>query len=186
MNSTYLVIAAVLVLVIVGAILLGMIFSRRSRTTRLHDQFGPEYDHVVQSIGSERQAQTVLEIRQKHVEELDIQPLTASQRELYLADWADIQSKFVDQPGEAIVAADRLIMEVMQVRAYPVSDFEQRAADLSVTYPGLVSNYRAAREITLKNKRQMAETEELRQAMIYYRSLFDELLQIETDVVKEK
>jgi uncharacterized protein YneF (UPF0154 family) len=179
-NTTYIIIAVVLVLVI-GA-LLGLVFSRRSRSKRLHDQFGTEYDHTVQAMGGKKKAQTELEERQKHMKTLDIHPLTASQRERYLADWAAVQSKFVDQPGQAIVDADRLITEVMQLRAYPVSDFEQRAADISVNYPALVSNYRAAREIAIKNEQHSANTEELRQAMIYYRSLFDELLATEAVV----
>ena len=117
---------------------------------------------------------------------LDIRPLSMAEQERYQADWASVQSKFVDEPGQAIVAADRLIMEVMQARAYPVSDFEQRAADISVQYPGLVSNYRGAREIADKNKQQQANTEELRQAMIYYRSLFEELLGTDAVVAEEK
>jgi hypothetical protein len=130
----------------------------------------------VQTKGNEKKAQTELDERQKRVGALDIRPLSPHERERYLADWADTQSKFVDEPGLAIVNADHLIMEVMQVRAYPISDFEQRAADVSVSYPALVSNYRAAREIALKNEQHQATTEELRQAMIYYRSLFNELL----------
>ena len=185
MNTTIMIITVVLVLVIIGAIL-GLVFSRRRRSERLQDQFGPEYDHTVQTMGGEKKAQTELEERQKHVEALDIRPLSASERERYLTDWAAVQSKFVDEPGQAIVAADRLIMEVMQIRAYPVSDFEQRAADISVKYPALVSNYRAAREIAIKNEQHQADTEELRQAMIYYRSLFEELLETETIVMKEK
>jgi len=117
---------------------------------------------------------------------LNIRPLSISERERYLADWTAVQSKFVDQPGQATVEADHLIMEVMKMRAYPVSDFEQRAADISVNYPALVSNYRAAREIAVKNEQHSANTEELRQAMIYYRSLFDELLETEAGVVKDK
>ena len=183
MDSTVSIIVVVLVLVIIGA-LLGLVFSRRKRTERLHDKFGPEYDHTVQTMGSKKKAQTELEERQKHVKALEIRPLSISEREHYLADWSAVQSKFVDEPGQAIEAADRLIKEVMQVRDYPVSDFEQRAADISVTYPDLVSNYRAAREIAIKNEQGQADTEELRQAMIYYRSLFDELLG--TDAVDKK
>jgi hypothetical protein len=179
------IIIAVLVFVIIGAIL-GLVFARRRRSEQLHDQFGPEYDRTVQTLGDEKKAQTELEERQKHVKTLDIRPLSASERERYLADWTAVQSKFVDEPGQAIVAADRLIMEVMQVRAYPVSDFEQRAADISVNYPALVTNYRAAREIAIKNEQHLADTEELRQAMIYYRSLFDELLGTETVDSMEK
>jgi hypothetical protein len=175
MNTTNIIIAAVLGLMIVGAIL-WPIFTRRKRTERLHDHFGPEYDHTVQTLGDEKKAQTELEERQKHVKSLDIHPLSVKEHERFVAEWTAVQSRFVDEPGQAIVDADRLIMEVMQTRAYPVSDFEQRAADVSVSYPALVSNYRAARAIALKNEKHQADTEELRQAMIYYRSLFEELL----------
>ena len=181
MNSTYIIIAVVLVLVVIGA-LLALIFSRRQQSERLHDQFGSEYDHTVEAMGDKKKAHKELDERQKHVDSLDIQPLSVETRDRYLADWAAIQSRFVDEPGQAIIDADRLIMEVMQTRAYPVSDFEQRAADISVQYPALVSNYRAAKEITTKNKQNEANTEELRQALIYYRSLFEELL--ETEIVK--
>ena len=185
MNTTYIIIAVVLVLVIVG-LTLGPIFARRKRSERLHDQFGPEYDRTVQALGNEKEAQTELDERRKHVETLNIRPLSLSERERYLADWTAVQSKFVDEPGQAVEDADRLIMEVMQMRAYPVSDFEQRAADISVNYPDLVSNYRAAREIALKNEQQQADTEELREAMIHYRSLFEELLETEAVAVEEK
>ena len=178
MNTTYIIIAVVLGLMIMGAIL-WPIFTRRKRSERLHDHFGPEYDHTVETLGDEKKAQTELEGRQKHVKALDIQPLSVEERERYLADWTAVQSKFVDEPGQAIVDADHLIMEVMQTRAYPVSDFEQRAADISVNYPALVSNYRAARVIALKNEQHQADTEELRQSLIYYRSLFEELLETE-------
>lgn len=185
MDTTYMIIAVVVILLIVGVIL-ALIFARRKRSERLHDQFGSEYDHTVQALGDEKKAHTELDERQKHVKTLDIRPLSVNERERYLADWAAVQSKFVDEPGRAVVDADGLIMEVMQLRAYPVSDFDQRAADISVSYPDLVSNYRAAREIAIKNKQHVAGTEELRQAMIYYRSLFDELLKAEADVVMEK
>ena len=185
MNTTNMTIAVVLVLVIVGLIL-AQVFTRRKRSAQLQDHFGPEYDHTVQVMGNEKKAQTELEERQKHVEALNIHPLSASEHERYVADWAAVQSKFVDEPGQAIIDADGLIMEVMQLRAYPISDFEQRAADVSISYPALVGNYRAARAIAIKNKEHQADTEELRQAMIYYRSLFEELLKPETDVVLEK
>jgi hypothetical protein len=176
MNTTYIIIIAVVLgMVVIGAIV-GPIVARRKRSERLHDHFGNEYDHTVETLGDEKKAQTELEERQKYVKALNIRSLSAGEREGYLADWTAVQSKFVDEPGQAIVDADRLIMEVMQLRAYPISDFEQRAADVSVSYPTLVSNYRAAREIALKNQEHQADTEELRQAMIYYRPLFDELL----------
>ncbi|MDD2921163.1 MAG: hypothetical protein PHQ36_02660, partial [Anaerolineales bacterium] len=152
-------------------------------TERLHERFGTEYDRAVETLGSDKKAQADLDERQKYVDALDIHPLSVHEREGYLADWAAVQSKFVDEPGQAIVDADRLIMEVMQMRNYPLSDFEQRAADVSVSYPALVSNYRAARVIALKNEQHQADTEELRQALIYYRSLFEELLETEAVVV---
>lgn len=185
MDTISIIIIVFVVLGIIGAIL-GAVFVRRRRSEQLHDHFGPEYDHTVQAMGTEKKAQTELDERRKHVEELNIRPLSVSERERYQADWTAVQSKFVDEPGQAIVDADRLIIEVMQVRAYPVSDFEQRAADISVNYPTLVSNYRAAREIALKNEQHLANTEELRQAMIYYKSLFGELLGTEAVVEKEK
>ena len=185
MNTTLIIVIAVVVVVIIGAIL-ASVFSRRRRSQRLHTQFGTEYDRTVQTLGDEKKAQTALDERQKHVESLNIRQLSVSERERYQADWAAIQSKFVDAPGQAITDADRLIMEVMLLRGYPVSDFEQRAADISVNYPDLVSKYRAAREIAIKNAQDQANTEEMRQAMIYYRSLFAELLGTETDITKEK
>ncbi len=179
------IIAVVAVLVIIGAVL-GVVFSNRKRSQQLHEQFGTEYEHTVQTMGDEKKAQTELVERQKHVEALDIRPLSTEEREHYLAGWAAVQSKFVDEPRQAIMDADQLIIEVMRLRAYPVSDFDQRAADISVSYPALGSNYRAAREIANKDKLQQADTEELRQAMIYYRSLFEELLGTEAVAVLEK
>ena len=178
MNTTYSIVAVVLILLVAGAILMP-VFSRRKKTERLQGKFGSEYDHTVETLGNEKKAHLELENRQKHVASLNIHPLSAIERERYLADWSRVQSKFVDEPGQAIMDADHLIMEVMHLRGYPISDFEQRAADVSVKYPELVSNYRAARVIALKNEQYLADTEELRQAMIYYRSLFDELLETE-------
>ena len=185
MSTLQIIIIVVAVVVILGVIL-GLIFSRRNRSKQLHEKFGPEYDRTVQTMGGEKKAQTELNERQKHVKTLDIRPLSVNERDRYLAEWTAVQSKFVDEPGKAIIDADRLIMEVMQLRGYPVSDFDQRAADISVKYPALVSNYRGAREIAIKNKENTANTEELRQALIYYRSLFDELLKIDPAVVEEK
>jgi hypothetical protein len=175
MSTTYIFIAVVLIVVVMGLIL-GPIFARRKRSERLHDQFGTEYDHTVETLGSEKKAETELNERQEYVKALNIRPLSVTERERYQADWASVQTKFVDEPGQAVVDADGLIMEVMQLRNYPMSDFEQRAADVSVSYPALVSNYRAARVIAIENEKHLADTEELRQAMIYYRSLFEELL----------
>jgi type II secretory pathway pseudopilin PulG len=185
MNTTYLIIVVVLVVVILGVIL-AVVFSGRQRSKRFQNKFGTEYDRTVQTAGNEKKAQAELNERRKHVDALDIRPLSVSDRERYQAEWKVIQAKFVDQPGQATIEADHLIMEVMKVRAYPVSDFEQRAADISVNYPALVSNYRLAREIAVKNEQHSANTEELRQALIHYRSLFDELLIEETTTPERK
>jgi hypothetical protein len=186
MNTVLPIIAVVVVVVIVGAIL-ALIFSRRQRSGQFQEKYGAEYDRTVKAAGSEKKAQTELNERRKHVETLNIRPLSTSERDRYLAEWTNIRAKFVDQPGKATVEADRMIMEVMQLRAYPVSDFEQRAADISVNYPALVSNYRAAREIAIKNEHHQASTEELRQAMVYYSSLVDELIKSEmVDPEKKK
>ena len=185
MNATSLIIAVVLVLVVVGVII-AVVFARRNRSKSFKEKFGPEYDRTVESAGDEKKAQKELNERKKHVDTLNIRPLSVSERERYQAEWTAIQAKFVDEPGEATVEADHLIMDVMKVRAYPVSDFDQRAADISVTYPALVSNYRAAREIAIKNEQHSANTEELRLAMIHYRSLFDDLLKEETVSTERK
>jgi hypothetical protein len=174
MSNTTTLILVILAMALVGAVV-AAVFTR-GRSTRLQGKFGSEYDHTVDAMGSTKKAQKHLEDRQKHVKALDIRPLSDGERERYLTEWAAVQSKFIDEPSQAIVDADRLVTEVMQLRAYPVSDFEQRAADISVSYPALVSEYRAARVIALKNENHTANTEELRQATIYYRSLFEELV----------
>jgi hypothetical protein len=186
MNSTVITIVVVVVLMVIAGALLAPVFARRKRSANYQDKFGAEYDRTVETTGSEKKAQAELVERQKHVDGLNIRPLSSSERDRYTAEWTAVQSKFVDQPAEATVEADHLIMEVMNVRAYPVSNFEERAADISVIYPTLVSNYRAARAIAIKNEQHQADTEELRQAFIYYRSLFDELLKSETVAPEKK
>jgi hypothetical protein len=183
MDTPYIIGFVVLIVVAAGLVIGPLFYARRRKSVKFQTQFGPEYDRTVKTMGNERKAQTELNNRRKHVETLNIRPLSQIERERYLADWAAVQSKFVDEPGQAIVDADRLIMEVMQQRDYPISDFDQRAADVSIQYPSLVSNYRDARAIALKNKDNDADTEELRQAMIHYRSLFNELLVIEPEPV---
>lgn len=182
MNSTLVILIVVAIVVIFGAILGIGAYSRRKHSRNLKENFGTEYDRTVKSAGSEKNAENELDERKKHVKDMNILPLTSSDRSRYLAEWAVVQSKFVDEPGKAIEDADRLIREVMQLRAYPVADFDQRALDLSVNYPKLVTNYRAAREIAIKNEQHTANTEELRTAMLHYRSLFEELVGPETAV----
>ena len=171
----YIMIAVVLVLVVTGAIL-GPVLARRRRTVEFQHTYGAEYSRAVETAGSEKQAEEELEGRRKHVETLNLRPLSADERQRYQSDWDAVQAKFIDQPGQATIEADHLIMEVMQLRDYPVSNFEQRAADVSVSYPALVSDYRAAHETAARNEQHHAGTEDLRRAMLSYRSLFDELL----------
>jgi type II secretory pathway pseudopilin PulG len=175
MNATYVIVGVIMLVVIAAAILL-MVIARRNKTKKLQSQFGSEYDHTLEMMGGKKKGQSELEARQKHIKTLNIRPLTLPERGRYLADWTALQSKFVDEPGQAVIDADHLIMEVMQLRDYPLSDFDQRAADISVTHPGLVGNYRSARAIAVKNEQKQANTEELRQAILFYRSLFDELV----------
>jgi hypothetical protein len=186
MNTTYVIAIAVAFLLVFG-IIIGLIYSSRTKHSKqMQEHFGPEYDHVVQATGSSKAAEAELKQRNKHVEALNIHPLTAAEHDRYLVEWKEVQAKFVDDPSQAIKEADRLIMEVMQLRAYPVSDFEARAADISVAYPELVTNYRAAHAIALKNEQKTADTEELRTAMVYDKSLFNELVVTEKPIEMEK
>lgn len=151
------------------------------RRAQLKEGFGPEYDRTVEEAGSRRQAESELQDRQKRREELDIQPLTPAARDRYLDQWRDTQARFVDDPGSAVGDADRLVQDVMRERGYPTDDFEQRAADISVDHPRLVENYRTAHAIADSHERGEAGTEELRQSIVHYRSLFEELLETRND-----
>lgn len=172
----------VLVMVAVVAIALGAwLFLRQRRSTRLQEQFGPEYDRTVRAAGNQRRAEHELSARQERVERFDVQPLAATDRTRFAEAWRATQARFVDDPAAAISDADQLIAEVMQKRGYPVGDFEAQAADLSVDHPTVVNNYRAAHHIAGTNAGGGAGTEELRQAMVHYRSLFDELLETQQE-----
>lgn len=186
MISTYVIVIA-FVFVLVFGVVIGLVYSGRTkRSKRMQEQYGPEYDRTVKEKGSHKAAEAELKQRNKHVEGLNIRSLTTAEHDRYLAEWKEVQAKFVDDPAVAIKEADRLIIEVMQVRNYPVSDFGERAEDISVGYPELVSNYRAAHDIALKNEQKTADTEELRQAMVYYKSLFTELVVTEQPMEMEK
>ena len=168
------VIAAVL---IVGAIAWKAFSARRRRG--LQNRFGDEYDRTLADAPSRREAEANLNEREKRREELDIRPLQPPSRDRYASQWQNTQAAFVDDPEAAVTDADRLIQQVMRERGYPVDDFEQRANDLSVDHPDVISNYRAAHGIARANDRNNASTEDLRTAMVHYRALFDELLETE-------
>ena len=169
---TYIVIAAV---VIVGLLLIGWVISRRRRTELLRDRFGPEYERAVRETSPGRAEATLLE-RAKRVEKFSLRELTADERQRFVTEWRIVQTRFVDAPREAVNEADRLVDLLMAARGYPVTDFEQRAADLSVDHSLVVENYRAAHQIAVRHRRGEATTEDLRKAVLYYRSLFEDLL----------
>jgi hypothetical protein len=168
------IIIAVIVVAAVAAI--GFLLMRKRRSQALRNRFGPEYDRVVQKEGDVHRGEEVLQFRAQRREKLQIVPLSQTSRADFANRWTGVQSLFVDDPQGAVSQADRLLNEVMQVRGYPIGEFDQRAADISVDYPSVVDNYRVAHEIALRHSRGQASTEDLRKAMVHYRSLFDELL----------
>lgn len=164
----------VIVLIVVAAIAFAT--SRKRRSMRLKQRFGPEYDRVLKQEGDPRKAEGVLEFRQKRREKFKIRPLTATDRSSFELRWREVQARFVDDPPGAVTLAEALVTDVMQARGYPVGEFEQQSADLSVDYPVIVNNYRAAHAIAIRHRSGQASTEDLRQAMVHYRALFQELL----------
>jgi hypothetical protein len=169
-------IVAILVVVILLA-LLAFFAGRQRRSRKLQDKFGPEYDRTVEQAGDRRAAEADLLERADRRAELNIVPLEPEARARYIEAWRSTQALFVDEPAQATREADRLITSVMRDRGYPVDDFEQRAADVSVDHPQVVDDYRAAHAIAARNDRSEASTEDLRQALVHYRSLFEELLE---------
>jgi len=175
MNTTTLIFIGLLI----GIAILGIatfIFLRKRRTEGLRTRFGPEYDRALQESGDRPHAEASLEERKKRVERFNLQPLTPGDTARFTESWRKVQARFVDDPNAAVTEADQLLGDVMFTRGYPVSDFEQRAADISVDHPRVVENYRAAHEIALRHTQGQASTEDLRKAMIHYRTLFDDLV----------
>jgi len=178
------VLIAVVVVVIAGVAI--WLFTRKRRTERLRSRFGgAEYDRTLQEGGSRRQAEAGLDKRTDRVENFHIQPLSAGDRTRFVESWRKVQARFVDGPGEAVTEADQLLGDVMSTRGYPVSDFEQRAADISVDHPLVLENYRSAHNIAGRQSSGQASTEDLRMAMIHYRTLFEELVG-EPELVRAK
>ena len=159
---------------------------RRSTTADLRQKFGPEYERAVQQQGSERKAEAKLADRQERVEKLNIRGLDPMERERFSKQWESVQSRFVDSPRGAVAEADDLVSSLMKTRGYPISDFDQRAADISVDHPRVVENYRSAHDIALRVGKNEASTEDLRTAKIHYRSLFGELVQVPTIVERKE
>jgi hypothetical protein len=168
------VIAVAAAIVLIGIVANAM---RARRSQKLKQRFGPEYDRVAADAPSRREAESDLRERERRRDELDIRPLDPRDRDRYRVRWQDVQAEFVDDPAGAVTNADRLIQEVMHARGYPVDDFDQRSADLSVDHPHVVENYRAAHGIAVAHERGKAGTEDLRIAVKHYRALFDELVE---------
>jgi hypothetical protein len=179
-NTTTLIIVAVVFLIIGGVLVMAV--TRLQRSRRLKEKFGPEYERVMDRAGDKRRAEQELEARMAHVQNLNIRALSAEEVNRFSMEWQQTQTEFVDRPLGAVQKADRLIREVMSTRGYPMEDFEQRAADISVDYPELVSNYRELNAIASKGEREKVSTEEMRQAMVAGRELFERLVQGQMDV----
>lgn len=177
-NTTTIILVAVAALIILG--LLAMALTRFQRSRRLRERFGPEYERMVGEAGDRSKAESELEARLAHVESLNIRPLSAEEANRFSLEWQATQSEFVDAPLASVQKADRLIREVMRAKGYPVDDFEQRAADISVDYPDLVTDYRGLHLIAKKEQDEHVSTEEMRQAMVHGRALFEDLVTKDT------
>jgi hypothetical protein len=176
----------VLVIALVAAIAAAVwLFMRNKRTEALQDRFGPEYDRALSAHHDQRTAEHELRQREERIEHLNIRALDREERERFLDRWQTAQARFVDDPTGATDDADELVGEVMGARGYPVGNFEQRAADVSVNHPRVVEHYRAAHAIALRNARGDADTEQLRQALVHFRALFEDLLDVEAPVRTE-
>jgi hypothetical protein len=162
-------------IVVVGAVAWAM--NQRRRTEHLTERYGPEYQRTLEATGDKREAERELQDREERVKEYEIKPLSAEQRDRYVAKWKETQAEFVDDPSGAIAKADTLVEDVMGERGYPMGDFDQRSADVSVDHPHVVEEYRAAHAIAERHANGGVETEDLRQAMVHYRALFDDLLE---------
>ena len=184
--DTQVIIALIAAIVIVLVALGAWYYARRTTSRKLRDQFGPEYDHTVRKLHSEELAEAELMERKKRVSKYKIVSLPRAESARYREIWISVQSRFVDQPETAVADADRLVAEVMEKRGYPVIHFEQSAADLSVDHPDVVENYRAAHRIAERSHSGRADTEELREALVFYRALFQELLEISSPINGER
>ena len=174
MDTITLLLIAVIAAVAGGA---AVYFLQRQRSVHLRERFGPEYDRTRTEVGDPRRAEAMLAARERRVEKLHIRPLTPEERTQFSEVWRHVQAIFVDDPKGAIHEADTLVNQVMSARGYPMADFAQRQADISVDHPVVVEHYRAARRIADLNQAGTANTEDLRQAVIHYRALFEDLLE---------
>ena len=175
-TQTWIILAAAVAL---GLVAIGAwLYTRRKQSHRLQEHFGPEYDRTVDELGSRTKGESDLKAREKRVERLDILPLAPPEAARFSEAWQALQGRFVDNPKGVVVQAEQLVRELMEKRGYPMGDFERRAGDISVDHPDVVANYRSAQAIAVRDQRGSADTEELRKAVVHYRALFDELLEV--------
>jgi hypothetical protein len=175
MNAqTWIILGIALAIVLIGAA--AYVLYQKKQSQRLEQRFGPEYGRAVDELGSRTKAESELRSREKRVEQLNIVPLMPADATRFTQAWKELQSNFVNDPKAVMLQADRLVRELLLKRGYPMTDFERRAADISVDHPAVVSNYRAAQAIVARGGE--ATTEELRKAVVHFRALFDELLEV--------
>jgi hypothetical protein len=176
-TTTATILIVVLILVVIALAVLAWMLYRQQRSRKLRSHFGPEYERAYREYGGAGKAEEALAARQKRVEKIHIHSLTTAERDRFGDQWHGVQSRFVDDPSGSIREADRLVIDLMQARGYPMADFERRAEDISVDYPHVVNNYRTAHTIAVSDQDGHVSTEELRKALVCYRDLFDELLE---------
>ena len=180
------IVIAILVVVLIGAVaVIAWLVLQQRRSRALQEQFGPEYNRTVHTVGDRGRAEQELRERRERVEQLHIRPLSRQDQQRFSTAWQQVQARFVDDPQGATADADRLIGEVMTARGYPVGDFAAQAADLSVSYPTVVNNYRAAHAVAQNAAQGAATTEDLRQALVHYRALFEELVEAPQPAARE-
>jgi FtsZ-interacting cell division protein ZipA len=178
-SKTWVVIAIIAVALIAVAV---WVLYQRRQSARLKQRFGPEYSRTVAELGDRTKAESELKEREKRVRTLNIVPLSVAEASRFTRDWKALQSRFIDNPRGVVSQADKLVRELMQKRGYPMTDFERCAADVSVDHPAVVNNYRQAQAITERDARGAVSTEELRKAVVHYRALFDELLEVKDEL----
>jgi hypothetical protein len=166
----------ILALAIVVIALVAVMLFERQKTQKLKTKFGPEYDRLVDKEGSPRRAEAVLDARQKRVAKFQIRHLSKEECSRFTEKWRVVQERFVDDPRQSVAEADQLINEALRARGFPMGDFEQQAADISVEHPQVVEDYRAAHEVAVRDGQGQANTEDLRLAMRHYRDLFEHVL----------
>ncbi len=173
---------AILAVVVLAIIAVGAwLYSRKRQSDRLVQRFGPEYGRTVHDLGSRTKAESELRAREKRVEKFNIVPLAPADADRFSHEWKMLQGRFVDNPKGVLMEADQLVRQLMLKRGYPMGDWERQAADISVDHPAVVDHYRAAQAIATRDRRGEADTEELRRAVVHYRALFDELLEVRQD-----